>query len=312
MHLRPPAPLTFLLAVLAASSAWAAGGGAAARGAAPLATGSALPTGKGGMGPATSAPGSAAPLAPTTPTGEANPTNASRSGNTPTANQELQIGPGSGSGLGPSATREASSAGKSGTETGSTPDDSPIAYEHHAERNFVLEVTPLAIFVGHWGLGAEFLLANHHALVGSAYYLFNRTDPQPQNVFRGVGGELGYRYFTGGQGPRGFFAGPSFLLAYVDSVTDGLTGPITSDPMTMALIAAPSTHYHTNFLSMGLAVDAGYQAIVADTVTIGLGAGIQYSFANSTIPDQQIPVAIHTNRGLWPRLHFSLGWAFDI
>ncbi len=144
---------------------------------------------------------------------------------------------------------------------------------------------------------------SHHAIVLNPYYASVTTQPiaiensigvptvqLPQQKFEGFGGEIGYRYYTGHAGPRGFFAGPSFLIS--------------------AFTATAQDQSQTSYMGFGGALDVGYEMLVADRVAIALGAGAQYTVTDKTIPNQQFPASIYANNGLRPRFLFSLGFAF--
>jgi hypothetical protein len=142
----------------------------------------------------------------------------------------------------------------------------------------------------------------HHAIVFSPFYATTTTAPLytfddagnatqlPQQRFEGFGGELGYRYYFGEGGLRGFFLGPSFILGFFTA-----TAQDTSQ---------------TQYVDYGFAVDVGYQALVANRVVVGAGVGAQYTLTDKSIPNQQFPANVYANAGLRPRLLFSVGWAF--
>ena len=102
--------------------------------------------------------------------------------------------------------------------------------------------------------------------------------------------EIGYRYYFGQGGPRGLFLGPSLILGAFDAKAQNGTS--------------------TSYADFGLAADIGYQVLVADRVSLSLGAGLQYTATSKSIPDQQFPAEIYANDGLRPRVLASLGWAF--
>jgi hypothetical protein len=143
---------------------------------------------------------------------------------------------------------------------------------------------------------------DHHAVVISPFYARTTTIPLavfddagnatrlPEQSFTGFGAELGYRWYSGYGGPRGFFVGPSLLLAsFTAKAEDGTKTP---------------------FLDLGLAADAGWQALVADRVALTLGAGVQYVVPTKSLPSQQFPANLWANRMLAPRLLASIGCAF--
>jgi len=152
-------------------------------------------------------------------------------------------------------------------------------------------------------LSLNFVLAplEHHALILSPFYVLTRTTPVtifddagaptqlPVQTFRGYGTELGYRYYTGEGGLRGFFAGPSLILS----------------TMTATAQNGAKTHY----LDYGVAADIGYQALVVDSVSLSLGAGLQYTTTDKSIPEQMLWAKVFANSAVFPRILASVGWA---
>jgi hypothetical protein len=179
-------------------------------------------------------------------------------------------------------------------------------------RVLTIDWNPLALFIERISLDAVLAPGDHHALVLTGFYTWPSTaefatglDAQgrpltnangtpytlsvPSQSFKGFGGELGYRYYGGRGGARGFFGGPSFL---VESIT--------------------ATAYYgsqTSFMGYGVAGDVGYEAIVGDTVALTIGAGLQYTLTSKSIPPQQLPASIVANERLYPRLLLSFGYA---
>lgn len=152
-------------------------------------------------------------------------------------------------------------------------------------------------------LSLNFVLAplEHHALILSPYYVLTRTTPitvfddnsnptqLPVQTFRGYGAELGYRYYTGQGGLRGFFAGPSLILA--------------------TMTATAQNGQKTPYLDYGVAVDVGYQALVVDSVSLSIGAGLQYTTPSKNIPEQMLWAKVFANAAVFPRVLVSVGWA---
>lgn len=171
------------------------------------------------------------------------------------------------------------------------------------ERRFVsIEMNPLPMFtIGRFGGNVVVAPLDHHAIILSPFYATATTEPifvyddngngtqVPKQTFSGFGGELGYRYYTGLGGPRGFFLGPSFIL-----------GIFTASPMT-----GPGVHY----LNLGGALDAGYQALIGDRVSLSLGGGLQFLGQDKSFPNQQTPAKFYANSGVLPRLLLSIGVA---
>ena len=177
------------------------------------------------------------------------------------------------------------------------PDDVAPA-EEGALRRMTLEVNPLGPFIGQWGGAIELLPARHHALILSPYYYATRTGQGPENFFQGVGGEIGYRWYSSPNGPRGFFLGPSLILGAF--VAQGA-----------ALDASHPAPSPSTFYNLGMALDVGYQAIIADRLVIGLGVGAQSIYVTKTFLDQEWPSSVHTNSRLYPRALLSFGYAFN-
>jgi hypothetical protein len=170
-----------------------------------------------------------------------------------------------------------------------------------ARRVLAVEWNPVALFIDRLSANVEIAPAEHHALVLAPYYFNTRTDAfaslsgdfpvaHLSQHFEGVGGEVGYRYYAGHGGLRGFFAGPSFILTAVKA-TDGAGG-------------------ETSLMTYGGALDVGWQALVADDWVVSLGGGGEYTFTSKAVPDQQAPAAYYANSGLHPRALAAVGYAF--
>jgi hypothetical protein len=171
------------------------------------------------------------------------------------------------------------------------------------QRIVTVEWNPLALVVGKVSANVLLVPADHHALVLSPFYVWTATAPifvvdatglpnipLPRQTFEGFGGEIGYRYYLGKGGPRGFFAGPSLILA--------------------SMKATAQDSSQTSFWDLGFAIDVGYEALIADRVALALGGGAQYVATTKSIPDQQLPAAVYANSAVRPRVLVSLGYAF--
>jgi len=180
--------------------------------------------------------------------------------------------------------------------------DVVIRDEAPPRRILTIEFNPLPAILGKLGANVIITPVSHHALVLSPAYVSVETAPiyifddagqptqLPKQKFSGFAGELGYRYYFGERGPRGFFLGPSFLLS--------------------SLIAEAQDRSKTRFLDYGVAADIGWQALLWDNVALTLGGGVQYTKTDKPIPDQQFPAKLFANGGVRPRLLLSVGWAF--
>jgi Protein of unknown function (DUF3575) len=180
--------------------------------------------------------------------------------------------------------------------------DVVIHDEPPPRRIVTIEYNPLLLIIRKFSANIVVAPIDHHALVLSPFYFSTETAPiyvfdeagtatqLPKQKFEGFGGELGYRYYFGERGPRGFFLGPSGILSAVKATAQN----------------GSLTHFRT----YGAAVDVGYQMLVADRVSLSLGAGVQYTKTSQSIPNQQFPSNFNANGGLRPRFLVSLGFAF--
>jgi hypothetical protein len=169
-------------------------------------------------------------------------------------------------------------------------DDSVSAPAPPERRYFTLELTPLNFEIRRYGGQIEIMPVEHHAIQFDLYY-FNWTtgDDSDNNTFRGVGGEIGYRYYFGDAGPRGFFFGPSFLLGSFQGI--------------------PRNGATVDFENIGGAIDIGYQALLLNRLVLGAGFGLQYTAATADLPHQEVPASTIANAGIRPRFLLSLGIA---
>ncbi len=185
--------------------------------------------------------------------------------------------------------------------TAPTPVDVAVNEPAPARRLFAIEWNPVALIIHRLSANLEIAPVDHHALTLNGYYFNTRTDTftdledgtlvtTRSQRFDGGGGEIGYRYYAGRGGLRGFFAGPSFTLARV-SATD-------------------SAGAETSLFNYGIALDAGWQALVADDWVVSLGGGGTFTFTSKSLPDQQAPAAYYANGGLHPRALAAVGYAF--
>jgi MYXO-CTERM domain-containing protein len=168
--------------------------------------------------------------------------------------------------------------------------DAPLGARGEARR-FALSWNPFTLHLERASLNLEVLARSHHVAVITLFGARTKTNEDSyENVFEGLGGELGYRWYSGHDGPRGLYVGPSLLLA--------------------RFWAVPARGETIPFWNLGLAVDVGWQAIVADRWVVGVGAGAQYTVPTASFPAQELPASVYAIRGLRPRLLMALGYAF--
>lgn len=193
-----------------------------------------------------------------------------------------------------------------------------------AERKHVaLLANPLSLlsFGRRASIQIEVMLAKHHALTINPFYirqpqrlkehlpnssLDTRDTPTDFGIRNALGGELGYRFYTGDRGPNGFFTGPSFI--YARSWHTGHRAPEFDDfDIALGRILAVGD-YNGSFNAYGAAFDIGGQFIFGPGIVIGFGVGVQY-----VVPSGSFGGALSYFSGLIgiaPRVLFALGYAF--
>jgi hypothetical protein len=169
--------------------------------------------------------------------------------------------------------------------------DRPGAYNP-----FAIELNPLGLFLGgRLSFGLEWVPVTHHAVVMSPHVVHATADVATSanstvsQAFSGVGGEIGYRYYTGHRGMNGLFVGPSLIGGvYNAGLPNGNQG----------------------FTNVGLAVDAGMQDILWDHLVVGGGIGIEYLAVSHDFADLPAGPSTVAATGFKPRLLLQAGYAF--
>lgn len=189
----------------------------------------------------------------------------------------------------------------------STPIDQPeSAPEGAVQKRVAITLNPMPMAIGRFGGNVEVLAAPHHAFIGSFFVQSYPTGilqmlmpsvklgegPKPL-----VGGEVGYRYYTGRASPSGLFVGPSFVampFAY----------PRVNENLDAELVA---------FHAYGAALDFGAQLVTSGGFTFGGGLGVMalaYTPPASVAPPAGVQVPSYPEPHVLPRLLVSAGWAF--
>lgn len=175
------------------------------------------------------------------------------------------------------------------------------------ERSVAVTVNPLALLIGRYGGNAEITLADHHILALSGYLqTFSLPTLQPllpQDVrdrLNGnpsrLGGEIGYRLYSGSGGTEGLFVGPSFVLT-----------PLVYPRFTGANVQTAGVELQP-FYAPGAALDVGAQTVTAMGLTLGGGIGMEYLAYDLPNDPRRIPLNLTPH---WvPRLLFAAGWSF--
>lgn len=174
-------------------------------------------------------------------------------------------------------------------------------------RRLTIGANPLPIIAGRYGVNVELVPFRHHALVASAYYqtftpaMLRVLLPKEIDVGKGadarLGGELGYRFYTGAEGAHGLFAGIS-----------GVAMPIVY-PRVGQDLKSDVVSFH----AYGGAIDVGVQAITSSGFTIGGGLGVMYLAYTppaSIKPPPGVQAPSFPELHVLPRLLLAAGWSF--
>ena len=166
-------------------------------------------------------------------------------------------------------------------------------------RSVLLQVNPLGFAIGRYSADLEYLPQPHHALhLTPVGYL---AVPGVADLFQGFGAEVGYRWYSGAAGPQGLFLGASFLAC------DCHYTHTTPDP------SAIDIGEDVQFVSLGGAIDAGFQVVVLGNFAAGIGGGVQYTADTSQPHFEYEQHSLHEllyGPGLRPRALLSVGAAF--
>jgi hypothetical protein len=174
-------------------------------------------------------------------------------------------------------------------------------------RRVTIGLNPLPLVAGRYGVNVELVPFRHHALIASAWLqtftpaMLRVLLPDAIDVSKGavalLGGELGYRVYSGGEGAHGLFAG-------VSGVAMPIAYPRVSPDLKSEVLS---------FHAYGGALDVGVQAITSSGFTIGGGLGVMYlAYAppSSAQPPPGVSVPSIPEPHVLPRLLMSAGWSF--
>jgi hypothetical protein len=185
--------------------------------------------------------------------------------------------------------------------------DKVIAPRDAAPRRLSIEINPIPIVGGRYGGNVEVALARHHVLVGSGYYqtfeprVLEVIMPKAVDTSHGaqarIGGEFGYRFYSGRRGANGFFAGASAVAM----------------PLALPRVLPDFKTDVPSFYGFGGAVDVGIQAITDAGFTIGGGIGgmyLAYDAPKSAQTPPGAPPIKYYEPHFLPRVLLAAGWSF--
>lgn len=155
---------------------------------------------------------------------------------------------------------------------------------------------PLGLMVGgRVSFNLEWAPVTHHVIIASPHIANTSqdvtvsSDVTRSNTFSGVGGELGYRYYTGRKGMNGVFIGPSLVGGVYNA----------------NLISGERA-----FTNFGVAADVGVQHIFFDHLALGAGVGIMYLNVSRDFGDLPAGPSTIAQQGVKPRFLAQAGYAF--
>jgi hypothetical protein len=137
--------------------------------------------------------------------------------------------------------------------------------------------------MGRYGLTYHFLPLRHHALVATAYRQTPGFIESINGGLLGLGGELGWRLYTGANGPTGLYVGLSALSAY------------------------HTTNATPWFATYGAAADVGVAAFVGKGYHLVIGGGVQLTKADVDNDSLTDVARWSVGTGIAPRFTMALG-----
>jgi hypothetical protein len=178
---------------------------------------------------------------------------------------------------------------------------SPRQGQDDTRRFVAVTINPLGLAVERYGANVEVSPFPHHVLIGSLYsqgipmWLVRSVSGRDEVHAAGasLGGELGYRLYSGRSGADGLFVGPSFVsmpLAYPRLANDLASADLV------------------RFNSVGAAFDIGVQKVTSSGFTIGGGVGVMYLSYDLPSDNRRLPLTIEPH--VLPRLLLAAGWSF--
>lgn len=179
---------------------------------------------------------------------------------------------------------------------------SPRQRNDDTRRFVTVTVNPLGLALARYGGNVEVSPFPHHTITAS---LFSQSVPMwLARVFAvrdeihdtggaTLGGELGYRLYSGRSGSDGLFVGPSFVsmpLAYARLANDLRSADLV------------------RFSALGAALDLGVQKMTSSGFTLGVGVGVMYLAYEMPNDVRRLPLGVEPH--VLPRLLLTAGWSF--
>jgi hypothetical protein len=178
----------------------------------------------------------------------------------------------------------------------------PRESQDDTRRPVAVTINPLGLAFERYGGNVEVSPLPHHVFTGSLYtqavpvWLVKSISGRSEihdSSGSSLGGELGYRLYSGSIGADGLFVGPSFVsvpLAY-----PRVDGDLRSADL-------------VRFNALGAAFDVGVQKVTSSGFTIGGGVGVMYLAYEMPQDVRRIPIGLEPH--VLPRLLLAAGWSF--
>ncbi len=178
----------------------------------------------------------------------------------------------------------------------------PRSSQEDTRRPIAVTINPLGLAFERYGGNVEASPLPHHVFAGTLYTQaipmwlvksLSGHDEIHDNSGSSIGGELGYRIYSGRIGADGLFAGASFVsmpLAYPR---------IDADLRSADLV---------RFNALGGAFDIGAQKVTESGFTFGGGVGVMYLSYAMPSDIRRIPIGLEPH--VLPRLLLAAGWSF--
>lgn len=197
-------------------------------------------------------------------------------------------------------------AGLTGTSLAQAQDEdrhqTPRESNDDTRRFVTVTVNPLGLAFERYGGNVEVSPFPHHALTASLYSqsvplwlvkALSARDEVHEHGGSTLGGELGYRLYSGKGGADGLFVGGSFV----------------SMPLAYARLGADLASAElVRFSAPGAAFDLGVQKVTGSGFTLGGGIGVMYLAYAVPTDNRRLPLGIEPH--VLPRLLLAAGWSF--
>ncbi len=178
----------------------------------------------------------------------------------------------------------------------------PRASQDDTRRVVAVTVNPLGLAIERYGANVEVSPFPHHVIAASLYaqsvplWLVKRVSGRNDindNSGTSLGGEIGYRLYSGSVGADGAFVGGSFVsmpLAYARLDHDLASADLV------------------RFNAPGAAFDLGVQKVTSSGFTLGGGVGVMYLAYTMPADVRRLPIGFEPH--VLPRLLLAAGWSF--